>query len=218
MFLLYTPLITTSPFDNIISAEIINDELYYSIQHLAKTEPIKTILEIGSSNGAGSTKAFVLGMLQNAHHPKLYCIEISKVRFNELKKRYRRYSCIKCYNVSSVPLNSFAKRKEVDCTDWYDQDISYVQSSGIKQNGIELIKKENQIKTFDMVLIDGSEHTAKAELALVYGAKILILDDIKAFKNKANYERLVTDPNYILFKKNTTLRNGYAIFKHKNYL
>ena len=70
----------------------------------------------------------------------------------------------------------------------------------------------HQIDYFDLVLIDGSEFTGIEELNRVYGAKWILLDDIRAFKNHYNYHRLSKDPDYQLIEENHTLRNGHAIF------
>ncbi|MBW2169777.1 MAG: tetratricopeptide repeat protein, partial [Deltaproteobacteria bacterium] len=63
------------------------------------------------------------------------------------------------------------------------------------------------------VLIDGSEFTGKAELDEVYGAKIIMLDDINGYKNYHNYQRLVADKTYELIAENWQVRNGYAAFR-----
>ena len=134
--------------------------------------------------------------------------------------------------MSSIPFESFPEESEVvsfmestptnlnqygieRVVGWLKQDIEYVQSADVPKNGIELIKKENNIKDFDMVLIDGSEFTGHAELELLYGAKFILLDDINAFKNYANYKQLLSDPNYELLEEDMQLRNGYAVFKRK---
>ncbi|MEA5510385.1 glycosyltransferase [Crocosphaera sp. UHCC 0190] len=79
-------------------------------------------------------------------------------------------------------------------------------------NGIQLIKQENSIQQFDLVLINGSEFTGTVELDQVYGAKIILLDDICTYKNWESHHRLLSDPNYKLIKQSSTLRNGYSIF------
>ena len=48
-----------SELDNVIPPEIKNDEFYYTIRKMAQEEDVRTILEIGSSAGTGSTEAFV---------------------------------------------------------------------------------------------------------------------------------------------------------------
>lgn len=214
----------------LIPPEIKNDEFYAAIQKIASEETIKNVLEIGSSSGTGSTEAFVMGLRENPNKPALFCMEVSQERFIELKKRYENYGFVKCYNVSSVAIDKFPDEGEITTfynrnrsnlnayslervIGWLRQDIEYVKASGVAENGIELIKKENNIDFFDAVLIDGSEFTGIAELKEVYGAKIILLDDINTYKNRYNHDRLVADDNYVKIAQNDSLRNGYSVFK-----
>jgi hypothetical protein len=96
---------------------------------------------------------------------------------------------------------------------WLDQDINYIKSSNVDQNGIETIKRENKIDFFDLVLIDGSEFTGKAELDKVYGAKYILLDDILSYKNFHNYRKLLEDKNYRLIDRDLRKRNRWAAFE-----
>ncbi|GCL36873.1 glycosyl transferase, group 1 [Sphaerospermopsis reniformis] len=219
-----------SELNHLIPPEIKNDEFYTAIQEIARKEEIKTVLEIGSSSGAGSTEAFVTGMRQNHNRPILFCMEVSEPRFNELKKRYENEDFVRFYNISSVPIESFPDEQEVinfyektnnnlkfypldRVLNWLHQDIEYVKESGFSENGIRKIKNENNIDYFDIVLIDGSEFTGGAELEEIYGAKYIFLDDITTFKNYENHNRLLSDKNYELISQNNSLRNGYSIFK-----
>ncbi|HSI61987.1 MAG TPA: hypothetical protein VLE43_02680 [Candidatus Saccharimonadia bacterium] len=43
----------------IIAPEVLRDEFFDAIRNLARTAPIDTVLEIGSSSGEGSTQAWV---------------------------------------------------------------------------------------------------------------------------------------------------------------
>jgi len=219
-----------SGLNRLIPPEIKNDEFYAAIQRIGREENIKTVLEIGSASGEGSTEAFVCGMRENPNKPKLFCMEVSKNRFNELEKRYAEYSFVKCYNVSSVAVERFPNADEVirfyknyhqglkkyplqQVLTWLEQDIDYIKQSGVEPEGIKKIKRENNIENFDLVLIDGSEFTGQAEMEEVYGAKYILLDDINTFKNYKNYYLLKNDDSYSLVAENQYLRNGYAIFK-----
>ncbi|NJK38937.1 MAG: FkbM family methyltransferase [Oscillatoriales cyanobacterium RM2_1_1] len=223
---------TNSDLDRLIPPEIKGDAFYKAIQKIAREENIKTVLEIGSSSGGGSTEAFVLGLRDNPHRPTLYCMEVSKSRFAELQRTYAADEFVKCYNTSSISLEKFPSQAEViafyqnqvtglnhypldTVLDWLQKDIEYVQNSGVEDNGIRKIKQENDIKTFDVALIDGSEFTGTAELEEVYGAKFILLDDINTFKNSKNYQKLIHDPGYDLLENSVELRNGYAIFRRK---
>lgn len=220
-------IICCSQLDYLIPAEIKNDGFYDFIYNLAKTEKIETILEIGSSSGEGSTEAFFKGIQENKNNPVLYCMEVSKTRFDALQEFYKNHRNVKCYNISSVKLEDFPtinevitffKQKDVyECAIiWLIQDIKYIIDHNSIQDGIELIKTENNIKYFDVVLIDGSEFTGKAELEKIYGAKFILLDDIRTFKNYENYYKLLKDKNYKLISEDKFVRNGYAGFKKIN--
>ncbi|WP_414751966.1 FkbM family methyltransferase [Anabaena sp. CCY 9910] len=221
---------TNSDLNNLIPPEIKNDEFYRDIQNIARNENIKTVLEIGSSSGEGSTEAFVTGMRQNPNKPILFCMEVSKARFNRLKNRYKNEDFVKVYNISSVSVESFPDEQEIidfyhntdnnlklypleRVLNWLHQDIEYVKESGYSKNGIRKIKQENNIDYFDVVLIDGSEFTGTAELEEVYGAKYILLDDVTTFKNYKNHQKLLTDKNYELVINNNLVRNGYSIFR-----
>jgi FkbM family methyltransferase len=222
--------LSNSELNNLIPPEIKNDEFYKIIQQIARTEDIKTVLEIGSSSGGGSTEAFVTGMRDNPNQPQLFCMEVSQTRFAELNKRYEHDKFVKCYNVSSVAIEEFPDKSEVIdfyynsendlkkfplemVLGWLQQDIEYVRSAGVSANGIRQVKQDNQIDDFDLVLIDGSEFTGISELKEVYGSKFILLDDITTFKNHTNHQQLLADPNYSLISQNTSVRNGYSVFK-----
>jgi FkbM family methyltransferase len=219
-----------SELDCLIPPEIKNDEFYAAIQQIARQESIQTVLEIGSSSGGGSTEAFVSGLQENPNKPTLFCMEVSKPRFTELKEKYKNYSFVKCYNISSVSLEQFPDEDEVikfynteqtalnnypldRVLGWLRQDIEYLRNIGVNENGIKKIKRENKIEFFDVVLIDGSEFTGNAEMQEAYGANFILLDDINTFKNYNNHLRLLADPSYELVAQNFYIRNGYSIFK-----
>jgi hypothetical protein len=221
----------SSQLDIIIPPEIKNDKLYKIIQKIAKEGNIKTALEIGSSSGAGSTEAFVKGLRENPNQPTLFCMEVSQTRFTELNKCYEHEEFVKCYNLSSVSIDEFPPQEEVidfynnidsklkkytlnQVLGWLVQDIEYIKNSDFSAvNGIEKIKKDNQIEHFDLVLIDGSEFTGAAELKQVYGSEFILLDDITTFKNYRNHFQLIADPQYALISQNKSVRNGYSVFR-----
>jgi hypothetical protein len=213
---------------SIIPPEIKDDMFSLMIINILRERDIQTILEIGASSGDGSTEAIMAG--KQGKNSKLFSIEVCTERFELLKERYKHDSNFFPYNVSSVSLDKFPTKAEVQffiktnplstlspwpiqtILEWYDKDKEYIEKNKIPENGIALIKKEHEINVFDFVLIDGSEFLGKPELDEVYGAKFILLDDIRAFKNWANHRRLYNDPNYMLLLENNMLRNGFSIF------
>ena len=217
--------------DEIIPAEIFEDSFYEAIYNIAKNHECQHILEIGSSAGGGSTGAFVHGLSENNGVSSLYCMEISQVRYRALCDRYKKYAFVKCYNVSSIKssrvlsfasVGEFYKTKKTKLNKvkletvegWLKQDIKYMKEHPtVDIDGIKLIKEQNGISQFDLVLIDGSAFTGAAELDDVYGARIIMLDDVDDIKNYDNYHRLKNDPEYTLTKEDWSLRNGFAVFE-----
>ena len=216
--------------DRLIPPEIRNDSLYSAIVRVAATPGVRHMLEIGSSGGDGSTEAFIEGALKNPTLPTLHCIEISDLRYQALRKRHASRVFVRCYHASSVPLEKVASAAEV--TDfyhsvqsalndyplktvlrWLEQDVRYIKEHGLDSNGIRDVKNINELNVFDAVLIDGSEFTGRAELDEVYGASYILLDDVRAFKNYANFARLSADPAYALVEVSEHVRNGYAVFQ-----
>src|SRR5262249_40071503 len=148
-------------------------------------------------------------------HPTLYCIEISKSRFQELEKFCSGYKYVKPYNASSVPADCYPTDQEVAefyrsqktalnqyplnlVLGWRAEGLRYLRETGVDQSGIATIKRENHIERFDLVLIDGGEFTGYAELMEVYGAKIICLDDINTFKCFSARQKLLEDQDYEL--------------------
>jgi hypothetical protein len=223
-----------SDLDHPIPPEIVDDEFHETIRSLAQTATIQTILEIGSSTGEGSTRAFVDGIRVNSNRPLLFCLEASRVRFRRLARRYAQEPQVKCYNLTSVPIGRFPTEAQVaafhrdrrstlnsysltEVIRWLHQDMRYVNGLGPALNGIQIIKEANGVDRFGMVLIDGSEFTGGAELDEIYGADYILLDDIGSFKNLDNYERLRSDPTYKLLVSNMSLRSGYAVFERLDH-
>jgi glycosyltransferase involved in cell wall biosynthesis len=225
---------TNSVLERIIPPEIKDDELYRLISHLAATENLRYVLEIGSSAGGGSTEAFVNGLARNPGRPNLFCIELSPPRFEILQATYADRPFVKCYNMSTVAVEEFPSAAEVEefynaeatnlrnypleqVLSWLQADKDFIRSVDRPTNAIDAIKKEYGItnRDFDLCLIDGSEFTGEAELAKVIGARIILLDDTNAFKCFKARQQLLAHPEYELIADNQSLRNGYSAFRRR---
>jgi rubrerythrin len=221
--------------NTIIEAEIKADTFYDHLCFFAKNTRFKSFLEIGSSSGGGSTKAFVSTIRQRTdkNDVSFYCMELSKTRFNALYQTYKDDLFVKAHNVSSIASNEFPSEKEIirfykntytklnntklsTVLKWYRNDIAYIKNTDSDINGIELIKSKENIEYFDMVLIDGSEFSGERELEYVIGAKIIALDDTETYKCFYAMKKLMLDDNYRLLVHDPEVRNGYAIFIRKD--
>jgi len=220
-----------SPIDSLIAPEIRNDEFHHLLGLLASKKTFQNILEIGSSSGAGSTDAFVRAIRSRTDRSgvRLFCMEVSRTRFQALQSAYAGDSFVHCYNVSSVLAHEFPTEAQVAAfyrdtptnlnnyrlatvLEWLRSDIAYVSALAPAEDGISRILRENGLGHFDLVLIDGSEFSGVPELGRVMGSLCIALDDINCFKNWANYRALRADPAYVLLHENWQLRNGFALF------
>ncbi len=218
-----------SELDFLVPPEIINDSLFNILLELAARPLVKTILEIGSSSGEGSTKALYQG-IEKKKSARIFCIEVSKVRFSKLLENYKGNNRIVGINMSTVFPIEFPSEKDIQyfymtvqsalsdfpmdrILGWLKKDIDYIQDNQISCGAIREIKKMYKLKEFDLVLIDGSEFTGFIELKQVLGSKLIVLDDIKSFKNYHSYNHLLKSLEYKLLCEDRGLRNGFAVFE-----
>jgi hypothetical protein len=222
----------TSGLDRLLPPQVKHDSFYRAIIRVAARPDVRTVLEIGASSGGGSTEALVNGALKNpAGPPAIHSIEVSTARIGEFLTRWKDYPFVHGYNVSSVPAASFPTAEEVTrfyrevrsklrnvrlekVLGWLAQDLDYLaQHPELSVPGIRRIKDAARIAVFDAVLIDGSEFTGRMEMEEVYGARILMLDDTRSYKNWDNLKRLEQDPQYRRLARSRWTRNGWAIFE-----
>ena len=221
---------------SIIPAEIKNDELYNRIINtiLLFNEEIETVLEVGASSGDGSTEAIVRAMSQ-LEDKELYTLEVDLARFAALQERYKDLDWVIPVNKSAVHLNEYPTKGQIEdfyntiktqlnqypiefVLSWYDTEIEKVEYLGDKIGGIDQIKKDNNIKNFDMVILDGSPFTGYQEFLKIAGAKIIVLDDIIDIKHHFTQLALRENEGYECIFCNAALRNGYAIWVKRDII
>ena len=208
-----------------------NDQFGKAIIDTVSNYGIKTVLEIGSWDGTGSTQCFIEGM-EKLDNKRLICLEVYMDRFKQLCANTAKHSWVECYNQSSIsydnmlyknfddiwesPYNFIPKEDQNGSTklvvsEWFRQDIEMMNK--FRSGYIE----EHPDETYDAVLIDGGEFSGYSEFKLLRDkAKFFILDDYyKAFKNRQVADELSKDPNWEAIAGNKHTRNGWAIFKRK---
>ena len=212
--------------------------MYETLVDLASRPEVKTAIEIGSCDGRGSTMAFREGLEKNPNFPDvvLICVEAVRQMFDVLKKNQAPY--MKCYRVCSTNPKLHYTDKEIEQffkVDWpkapfqtpaqkqeprwhkreRDRYAAYFIQQRLPLDGVALIKNNNKIETFDLALVDGGTYSGRADVASVYGAKYLVLDDIHTLKCTWEFQKLSADPNYkiIMHHPCTEAHFGYAAFE-----
>lgn len=220
--------------NDIIPPEINNDELYNQIAHIICDYNMTTIIEVGSSDGKGSTQAIVDGIkaARLEEGAKVFCIEASRIRCAELAKNHKKNPFIIPYNYCSVGLDDYLDEWMIECFykdvrtnlnnypleevfKWRREEIEYIKTNRIPFHGIEAIKNHNDIKSFDLAILDGSAFTGNVDcMKLIYLAEWIVLGDVSGIKNYFSDNILDGDNHsHELICRNLNLRNGYSIFK-----
>lgn len=212
--------------------------MYETLVDLASRPDVRTVIEIGSTDGRGSTMAIREGLEKNPNFPdvKLFCVEAVKQMYDVLAKTRAPY--MKCYRVCSSPPAEHYTDAEIERffrEDWpknpfqcpaqrqepgwhkreRDRYNAYFRQEGLRQDGVAFIKDRNKIETFDLALVDGGTYSGRSDTKRVYGAKYLVLDDIHTLKCMWVFRELQKDPTYecIMHFPCTESHFGYAAFR-----
>jgi len=212
--------------EKIIFPDEIDTELFFIIQKIIiDDQTIKTVIDIGASEGNGSSRA-VVTTLGRGNNIKLFCIEPDIEKYELLCSRFSTE--VKTFNASSVKLDDYMSENDViyyynsilTILNFYTlEHVLTLMSNELgmlnKANSVDCvnsIKKDFAISKFDMAILDGSLFTGKADLDNVYGSRYLVLNHIRSIKNYSNYVRLLSDGAYKLIDYNFHSGCGYAVF------
>jgi hypothetical protein len=192
-----------------------NTEVGKLLINITKTEKLNTILDIGTWNGLGSTKCFLLGLKEN-NTTNFISIESNEEKnkiakenlshlLNENCKLYHG-SILKKDDVIDIEkiFPIFLSNKEFQR--WHNIDMINIEQSPYI---FELIPDE-----IDFVLFDGGEFTSYYEFVKLFPrcTNYIALDDVNVEKCKKIREILKLDTNW---KEISYIneRNGFSLFK-----
>ncbi|WP_310619903.1 hypothetical protein [Flexibacterium corallicola] len=164
---------------------------------------------------------------------QLFCLELSKVRYDILSETFSRDEFVRPYNMSSVPSTQYPSEMDIIqfflntpsnlnsaglevVLDWYSADLKYCQSNR-DVSGISYIKDHNNINRFDLVLIDGSEFTGPCDAAMVYGSKVIVLTGTESYRGMYAHRLLKEDTTYHWVAYDPSIHDGYSIFERKDF-
>ena len=214
--------------DNLIDPEVNqNTQSFYVIQEYIKRVPVETILEIGGGCG-GSTEAVIKGVnsANSSNNVKFATIELSRVRYNFLKDKYKDVPFYIPYNTSSVTLDKLPSEEEVstfikqtgvhggnveEVLRWLRQDVEYTKENGFNECGIQKVKDDLKVKKFSFVILDSGEFCSNAEFRELPDCDAYFLDDINVYKNWYVHRELLNNPEYVLLFKED-IRGGSSLF------
>jgi hypothetical protein len=183
-------------------------ERWKLIQKIIKNNKFKTIVEIGTWKGMGSTLSILKSIDEDT---EFYSLE-SNLSFYEIAKKnlsdyITKFNLIYGRIVESESLIRFTDN--LILTDeqkkWLYEDIENMN------NCDNVLSKLPE--SIDFLLLDGGEYSTYEEWKILNErSNIIALDDIKTFKCKKIYQEMTNDYHFEKIEE-TTEGNGFCIFK-----
>jgi hypothetical protein len=180
---------------------------------LSRQPDIKTIVEIGTWNGCGSTKCIASGIIDSGEEKTFVSLETNNEMFLQAQQNLTdaektvtkliRGRITEFYDL--VWLKDFTLGTEQQR--WLWEDIAWYKDCPFVLDQIP--------EQIDLLLLDGGEFTTVPEFkALKNRYKFVALDDTRALKTKSIHEYLLQKTDHELVASGDE-RNGFSIFRKK---
>jgi hypothetical protein len=178
-----------------------------------KENDLKNVVEIGTWNGLGSTRCFLLGLQDTTN---FFTLETNKEKLEIAKKNLLSLTKQNCnFLWGSVIRNSDIKNTEKifpellrdsEFRRWHNLDI---QNINLSPNVLDKIPTE-----IDFLLLDGGEFTTYYEFLLLFPrcTKFIALDDVNVSKCKEIRRILKSNPKWKEIHY-INERNGFSLFQ-----
>lgn len=178
------------------------------IRDISSREEITTIVEIGTWNGAGSTKCIIEGLKINKN-AKFYTLECNRNQFETAK-----------LNDPNMPNINFIFGRIVNEEDLDDSNLSAEEVGWLAQDIQAMAECPNVIDllpaSISFLILDGGEFSTQAEFKkLIDRTNFIFLDDTIVRKNRRNREQLLQSDDFIVIEDHLNDRNGWSVFKRK---
>lgn len=205
----------------------LNSEFGKNIIKFLQDNNIKTVIEIGSGAGNGSTQCLLRALSENPFESKLYCFEARIQNYYHLINFTLMYPWCKCYNNSPISYSDFIVKDYNK--DFWESEYNIFKNDESLKNTIktwyddDLVFFKNEPFSIlpnisaECVLIDGCEFSGYSEYKMLHpDVKHIMLDDcFGAFKTRQVYFELLDNKNWKLINEGAE-RNGWAIFSKVN--
>lgn len=180
------------------------------IKELAQLDEVKSIVEIGTWNGRGSTRC-VLSGIEDKPDCEFYTLECSKKQFEIAKEIDPNQS-----NVHFL-LGKIVEEEDLDNEDLVDED--WINESVWIVDDIDAMREvpnvlEDLPDHIDLLILDGGEFSTRKEFALLKDrSDYIFLDDTACRKNRMNREDLLFSTEFEIVEDHPEDRNGWSLFR-----
>lgn len=190
------------------------------IYEYTKKSDVKTIFEIGTWNGLGTTKCIYDGIINsNKRDYLVLSLECNLQRHKEAKQNLLPLanfnliygSIVSLEEISSI-IEDYKRKKPIP--DWMYEDILHLKISPYIGDIIP--------EKIDLLILDGGEFTSKVEFEKLWKfSKYIFLDDTNislTIKNVEVRKFIIDNPNiFEIIVDDLNTRNGYLISKNLQF-
>lgn len=186
-------------------------ELGSWITLIASLRNVKTIVDVGTWSGAGSTLCVAKGVRRklplDRHGSRVLGFEIDEVMVAKARRRLKSFDFVK------VVYGSLVDSKALDEDSLSQDESSWLKADLEKMQRAPLVLGQVPA-SIDLLILDGGEFSSQAEFLTLRDriSDWVVLDDIRTRKNKKVFGFLVADDSFSLVWA-TDERNGAAIFR-----
>ena len=188
------------------------------IKNLTEREDVKTIVDVGTFHGLGTTICIIYGM---DNTKKLWSIELYPNMYEYSLMNLSKYltpnitllngKIIEYDDVFWFDHDTIDFSTDLHARLWYDKDMKHLMS------GKNILSELPTI--IDLLVLDGGEYTTYPEyLKLKDKTNIIVLDDVNIHKCKRVREELLNDSDFELIFEDLDDRNGYSIFERTKWV
>jgi hypothetical protein len=196
------------------------DPFGQAIAKTIETFNIRSVIEVGSGEGAGSTECIAAGMWKvSPADRELVCIEANPDRFANLAERFAGLPWVTAVNSRSVSRGSMTPKSFDDVWSSPHNGLRYPREAVAKwwneqHDGPGYLETLPSGKRFDAALIDGCEFTGFDDFRLLKDrVRVVMLDDtFSAYKCRRAEHVLRFDPEWHCVWSSIFVRNGASIW------
>lgn len=191
----------------------LNDQLGQLLYSYASRDTIRSILEIGTWNGRGSTRCIVEGLKRRTTPCVFYSLECNTDKCNDARELYKDMSNVHILNevlLTKQPADIetiFPELAEsAQFKYWNSVDFDNMADKPL------FLERTELPAMFDLLLLDGGEFTTWYEyLQLKDRCKIIALDDTRVAKCRRIVTELKAQPEKWNIILDSSERNGTLI-------
>ncbi len=179
------------------------------IRLLSSLDEVRTIIEIGTWSGRGSSRMIALGVQDSGSESSKHVLglEIDLAMWKRASRNLKRYRFFEVLHGTVVGIHELDKSNLSEAeVQWLKHGINNLSQA---QNVLPKIPAE-----IDLLILDGGEFSSYAEFLILESrlSGYIVLDDTLVRKNLEVVNKLKMDPKFVLLWE-SKLRNGCAIFK-----